>query len=280
MATASFDGAFFGGQAADFVFKTSTLRRNLYRSEGVQPSRGFVKPALPALRAAPAGQRHQREGSRSQQLQPFHASEGEGGPVRRPSPKGSRRETRRLCERQKDDALLDNGRQASTIWTLYGSASTSVDRRRAPAGGAAIWAPTADELGTALPESARHDIHASVSSSTSSVTARRGCRHLDDEDDWEDDGQDSLFVFSEEPDDSRVLLPAHRMGDLLPAEGSVPPRAPPRQQRSARQLNVSRSSPAVFIAVKKAPLHASQRPSGGSRADSGFADGDAPRRLA
>jgi hypothetical protein len=199
--------------------------------------------------------------------------------VRRQSPKGRRRETRRLCERQKDDALLDNGRQASTIWTLYGSASASIDKRRAPAGGATIWTPTADELGTALPES-QHDLHASVSSPSSSVAARRGCRRFDEEDDWEEDGQDSLFVFSEEPDDSRVLLPAHRMGDLLPTEGSVPPRAPPRQQRSARQLNISRSSPAVFIAVKKAPLHASQRPGGGARADSGLADGEAFRHLA
>jgi len=162
------------------------------------------------------------------------------------------------------------------MWSLYGPASAGVDKRRAPAGGAAIWAPTAEELGTALPESL-HDLHASVSSSTSSVVARRGCRRFDEEeDDWEGDGQDSLFVFSEEPDDPRVLLPAHRMGDLLPVGGSAPPRAPPGRQRGARQLNISRSSPAAFIAVRRAQLHAGQRSRGGAaRAGAGHADGDA-----
>jgi hypothetical protein len=77
-----------------------------------------------------------------------------------------------------------------------------------------------------------------------------------------EDGPEALAAFSEEPDDPRVSLPAHRMGDELPVQSrNCPTRSPvpPRQRCSERQLNISRSSPAVFIAVKKVPIHGAPR---------------------
>jgi len=84
---------------------------------------------------------------------------------------------------------------------------------------------------------------------------------------------DPLFVdFSEEPDDPRVLLPAHRIGDNLPEIDKVadspqkmrqpsPKTSPGRGKRKAgKQVKESKSTPSLRVSAKKLPLHAAPAP--------------------
>jgi len=98
------------------------------------------------------------------------------------------------------------------------------------------------------------------------------------------------FDFSEEPEDPRVYLPAHRIGDLLPEGASqstetnptLQPRPKPAR-RSAKpsaskcsKPGVSKSTPALHIAASRLPLRPLYGKAGGSMfADFGGARGAA-----
>lgn len=75
--------------------------------------------------------------------------------------------------------------------------------------------------------------------------------------------------FSEEPDDPRVLLPAHRIGDALPEEiepkknnmiKPAPKASPERAKRKTAAKPAKGSKPSFQVAAKRLPLHAAPAP--------------------
>lgn len=65
----------------------------------------------------------------------------------------------------------------------------------------------------------------------------------------------ALIDFNEEPEDPRVYLPAHRIGDLLP-EAATEKKEPVSQRQVARSCkpSISKSMPALHIAARRLPL--------------------------
>lgn len=70
------------------------------------------------------------------------------------------------------------------------------------------------------------------------------------------DGDPEKIPFSEEPDDPRVFVPAHRIGDDPPA--SRPSRSAlarlKGRRHGAQKLQLSSSAPDLFLSVKQLPL--------------------------
>jgi len=69
----------------------------------------------------------------------------------------------------------------------------------------------------------------------------------------------ALIPFSEEPEDPRVYLPAHRIGDILPEAAMNSPPKRPQQSQAARNsqklgAGISKSMPTLHIAASRLPL--------------------------
>lgn len=92
------------------------------------------------------------------------------------------------------------------------------------------------------------------SSSPSAMGKRR--RPVHDSVGLSTDGDPEKIPFSEEPDDSRVFVPAHRIGDDPPA--SRPSRSAlaglKGRRHGAKKLQLSESAPDLFLSVKQLPL--------------------------
>jgi len=64
----------------------------------------------------------------------------------------------------------------------------------------------------------------------------------------------ALIDFSEEPEDPRVYLPAHRIGDLLPETATEKKEPRQRQQVRSSKPGVSKSMPSLHIAARRLPI--------------------------
>mmetsp|Transcript_52600 Transcript_52600/g.118480 ORF Transcript_52600/g.118480 Transcript_52600/m.118480 type:complete len:283 (-) Transcript_52600:75-923(-) len=241
--------------SADAIFKTQIVRSFLHK-RGDQSSGEpdvFMKPMHPSQRPSSRDPR-----TCQPSLQPFQSTEAEELIARRRRGEDNRREAapgaaylgqgpawRRSLNRQRP-------RPASS-----GPPSSPIME-----GGGVVDEHTAMGLGSPDP-------HAMMTpSSSSSCTAfgaftrerRRRPVHATSVDD-----SPSNFSFSEEPEDARVHLPAHRIGDAVPEGSSMGSRSSGRARQSAtrhlpasRSLKTSeltRSSPALILRIKKMPLH-------------------------
>lgn len=270
MGAAAFD-------AADMIFRTQVLRPFLQHPGVVQPGgppQAFLKPSHPAHRPT------SRTGRPA--LQPFNVAETEDSAARRRRADENRREAAHPGRAPARCQLVRRPlRPALSAPAL--SLNPAVTSAAAVAASAVMGVPLAwdaEEEHSCLrggpearprpsPIAGALDLRANLllanplgsSASTGKDHRRRPVCHdtLDD---------DEAALLSEEPEDPRVYLPAHRIGDAPPrssprARATPPPACshagnPGRLQpagHGAKPRGASRSSPALVVASKKKPLH-------------------------
>jgi len=259
MAAASLDASTCGS-SADLVFKTQVLRPFLHRKRVDQVdvnTKGFLKPS-PIL--------HRRSASDPSLLRPFQCNELPGLPAT-----GSRSGSgitgqapswRPALQRQRFGPR-SKARQISTREHVQGSS-------------------------VFLPGSGCNTLGSDVASRSYRDRAQQASHTYDSFGDidhipnnspildrtWDicsnssDSLEDPMLIpFSEEPDDPRVYMPAHRIGDL-PPDGWRPKattRSLPNQcgRRGSRLPCPSGSSPALLLDGTQLPVHGAPRARGG-----------------
>jgi len=258
MGMASLD-AFGCSSSADVVFRTQVLRHH----SGPQPgerARAFLKPSLPLHRAAP------RASQASQlSLQPFDAEVEESAARRgrREALPGQPPSWRRHLVRQPLRSAPPGPSPAGVAAYSAVAAQCALSMAVLPATpGSAPQAlcPSVADDPFGGPESAEEIglCLGGSSSSTGHLGGERRCRSVR----ASSVSKAGFPFFSEEPDDHRVHLPAHRIGDSPPrspakAGGRGREASPGRQQQASRKPRVSsRSSSALVVGAKKKPLHA------------------------
>eukprot|EP00930_Biecheleria_cincta_P035195 TRINITY_DN24222_c0_g1_i2.p1 TRINITY_DN24222_c0_g1~~TRINITY_DN24222_c0_g1_i2.p1 ORF type:complete len:232 (+),score=19.45 TRINITY_DN24222_c0_g1_i2:124-819(+) len=176
--------------SADLVFQTRSLRTFL-NHPGVQQSGGFVKPMMPDHRPpSEAGRRL---------LMPFHSASKEDGSCTCSATKKASRQTSLVMQ-------IQRGLKPS-------SPRSSPPQRRGVSRGSCGPMPLSEvsgptpEIFIGPPETG--------GSSPSAMGKRR--RPVHDSVSMSLDGDPEKIPFSEEPDDPRVFVPAHRIGDDPPA---------------------------------------------------------------
>lgn len=253
------------GSAADVVFRTQVLRSFLNHPGVGRQQQGFLKPSHPAHR--PAATCHPslllpfdsaEEEERAARRWRRRAEEGRGEVAPGGAYMGQGHSWRRaVCPRRP----LSSPKQRhwpELAWQAAG--------RREVASGRGLRGEAEERGGMCVgtPDAAS-GTSPSAGSGTDPRRRRPVCAALPD--DLEDVDDPSLLSFPEEPDDPRVYLPAHRIGDLLP-EGPLPG-APallafwgrggggrlPAGSRKAKQSRLSASSPALLLGGQKLPMH-------------------------
>lgn len=228
--------------SADLVFQTRSLRTFL-NHPGVQQSGAFVKPMIPDHRPpSEAGRRL---------LMPFHTASKEDSSKAFSSTKKASRQASLATQMQR-------GLKSS-------SPRSSPPLRREPARGApgpALVPESPSRSLGARAQGPRLDQPPDIcigptdtgGSSPSGMGKRR--RPVHDTVSMSTDGDPEKIPFSEEPDDPRVFVPAHRIGDDPPA--SRPSRSAlaglKGRRHGAKKLQLSESAPDLFLSVKQLPL--------------------------
>merc|ERR1712008_126455 len=247
MAAASLDASTCGS-SADLIFKTQVLRPFLHRRQVDQAeatTKGFLKPS-PIL--------HRRSASDPSLLRPFQCNELPGlsaQRLRQPATgsrsyiTGQARSWRPAPQRARFGPSSQARQQGSTCEHLQGC----MDKAHQAA-------HTYDDFG---------DV--GHSSGTVPLLDRTWDMCSNFSDSLEDP---MLMPFSEEPDDARVYMPAHRIGDLPPdgwrskaATLSLPSRNSGR--RGSNRSCSSGSSQVLLLDGTPLPVHGAPRGRGGGR---------------
>jgi len=272
--------------SADVIFRTQVLRPFLHHPGVVQPGeqpQAFLKPTRPShqppARAASASQ---------PSVQPFDA-EVEEGAARKRRVEESRRESipgqppawRRHLQRQPLRSTSAPRGPSPAGVAAYSAVAAhcalSMAAPPAPPGSAPQGlnsrAPPDPSGG---PDCRRQSLESFATaswpsrSSSSSLDCRRRLGRAGPP------GDDQLGL-PEAPDDPRVHLPAHRIGDTPPRSPTPTlPDLPPglgRPPQPSRKLSASsRSSPSLVLGAQKKPLHSAQK-SGASDESGGHGKG-------